>query len=210
MKLVLFLLSLVVAGCSTTGNTQDSVLRPDFPPRGTYIGGSMNPEITHLGELRAHVAGLDYYKHTMDTALELHDAGKIKEARELVEKLAFLMPDQRAMAWMSEQLADGESIPGGGYFKFVNQSDKPIDKVTLRFRSHKVIAENLKPNETRRIYSDRIPKGSVRLWIDVDREDDWGHKLGGRNFLSGRFAGTKYGFTKDVIITPEGRASFGD
>lgn len=212
MRLAFLLITVVlIIGCTVSpGAQQDASRSTEANDQGVSGTGlrTLSHKVEHLREVRIFLDQLDDYRDSMREALELHDVGKFEEARRAAQCADFFFPDDHAAAWLAAALEQGEAISEGDFITFINRSDEHVRTMTLRYKDHQIVAKEMKPGEVRQVFAEELPKGAIRLKIDIDKESDHGYQLGGRLFLSARFIGSEYGFTPIVVHNENGGAAF--
>jgi hypothetical protein len=158
---------------------------------------------------------LEEYQQMMTRTLELHDKGEVAEAFRVSSEAASQFPDQPGATWFAERTKDGQQIPPGASIEFINRTDYVISSIDLHYGRRSSlfgfshihhIVRDLKPGETQSVYTDDLPKGSKRLYVDLQMEvngDPWGVMTSARVFSRNSF-----GFAPTVIIEKDGSVSF--
>jgi hypothetical protein len=170
-----------------------------------------------VSRLRTELKELDEYHRLMRRALELHDNGDVAEAHRVSSAAAAQFPNQPGTRWFAEQTKDGQQIPPGATIEFINRTDQVIPSVDLHYRCSSAvfglshihqIVRDLKPGEPQSVYTDDLPKGPTRLYVDfqVDVNGDLFNAM-----ISGRvFSRNSFGFVPIVIIEKDGSVSFSE
>ena len=186
----------------------------DFPQK-TDSDGRDSLDANAVSQLRTIVKELEEYHQVMTRALELHDKGAVTEAYRVSSEAASQSPDQPGATWFAEQTKDGQQIPPGASIEFINETDHVISSIDLHYGrgsslfgfSHiHHIVRDLKPGETQSVYTDDLPKGSKRLYVDLEMEvngDPYGVMISARVFSRNSF-----GWAPTVIVEKDGSVSF--
>ncbi|MBM4093518.1 MAG: hypothetical protein FJ276_29530 [Planctomycetes bacterium] len=184
----------------------------DFP-RKSATDGRDSLDANAVSQLRTEVKELEEYLRMMARALDLHDKGEIAEAHRVGSEAASQFPDQTGARWFAEKTKDGQQIPAGASIAFINRTDHVISSVDLHYcrnflsfsHIHHVVRD-LKPGATQSVYTDALPKGSARLYVDLEMDvhgEPYGVKSSSRVFSRNSF-----GFAPTVIIEKDGSVSF--
>ena len=186
----------------------------DFPQK-AESDGKDSLDANAVSQLRTIVKELEEYHQMMTRALELYDKGEVVEAYRVSSEAASQFPDQPGATWFADRTKDGQQIPPGASIEFINRTDHVVSSIDLHYgRSSSLfgfshihhIVRDLKPGETQSVYTEDLPKGSTRLYVDLEMDvngDPYGVMIS-----ASVFSRNSFGFAPTVIIEKDGSVSF--